>query len=48
MVHTSDGFDLDTYNKLMEGSGYDFSKPPSIGHVIDTKLYGPKDMKEII
>jgi len=28
MVHTSDEFDPDTY-KLMEESGYNFSKPPS-------------------
>jgi len=34
MVHTSVGFDLDTY-KLMEESGYDFSEPLYPGHIIN-------------
>ena len=39
MVCTSDGFNLDAC-KLIEESGYDFNKPPSLGHVIDAKPYG--------
>jgi len=41
-VSTSYGFDLDAY-KLMEESGYEFTKQLSLGHVIDPKPYGPND-----
>ena len=41
-VHTSNGFDPDTY-KLMDELGYHFSKPPSPGHVIDSNPYEPND-----
>ena len=44
---TSDGFNPDTY-KLMEKSGYDFSKPPSLGHIIGAKPYGPNDAQKIV
>jgi len=40
MVDRSDGFDLNAY-KLKEESGYNFSKPPSPGYVIDAKPYRP-------
>jgi len=43
-VRTSDGFDPDIY-KLLEESGYDFSKPPSPGYVIDAKPDGPNGAK---
>jgi len=43
-VHTSDGFDPNTY-KLIKKSRYDFIKPPSMGHVIEAKCYGPNDMQ---
>jgi len=47
VVRTSDGLDLDVY-KLMDKSGYDFSKPPSLRHVIDTKPYGPNDVQTMV
>jgi len=47
MVRTSDGFDLEAY-KLVEESGYDFSKSPPLGNVIDAKPYGPKDMQKMV
>ena len=47
VVHTSNGFDPNAY-KLMEESGYDFSKSPSPGHVIDTKHYGPNDAQKMM
>jgi len=43
---TSDGFDPNTY-KLMEELGYDFSKPPSPGHVIYARPRGGNDTKKI-
>jgi len=47
ITHTSDGFDPNTY-KLMEKSGYDSSKPSSLGHAIKAKLSGPSDMQKMI
>jgi len=47
MVCTSDGFNSDAY-KLMEESGYDFSKPPSLGHIIDAKPYGLNDKQKMV
>jgi len=47
MVHTSDGFDQDAY-KLMEESGYDFSKLSSPGYVIDVKSYGPNGAENMV
>ena len=44
---TSGGFDLDTY-KVMEESGYDFTKPLSLGHIIEAKPYGPTDTQKIM
>jgi len=35
-VRTSDGFDPNAY-KLMKKSGYDFSQPTPLGHVIEVK-----------
>jgi len=46
-VCTTDGFDPNTY-MLMEESGYDFFKPSSSGHVIDTKPYGHNDTKKMV
>ena len=46
-VRTSDGFDLNAY-KLIEKSSYNFSKPPSVGHVIEAKPYGLNDKQEMI
>jgi len=43
---TSDGCNADTYD-LMEELGYDFSKPSSLGHVIDAKLYGANDTQKM-
>ena len=40
MMHTNDGFYPDTY-KLMEEPGYDLRKPPNLGHIINSKPYGP-------
>jgi len=34
--------------KLMEKFGYEFSEPPSLGHVIEEKPYGLNDMQKII
>jgi len=45
MVRTSDGFNLNIY-KLMEKSGYDFSKQPSLGYIIEAKPYRPKDTQK--
>ena len=42
MVCTSDGFDLDAY-KLIDESGYDLTKPLSLGHVIEANPYGFND-----
>jgi len=47
IVHTSNGFDLDAY-KLMDELGYDFSKLPSLGQIIDAKPYGPNDVQKIV
>jgi len=47
IVHTSDGFDSDAY-KLMEELGYNFSKLPSPGHVIDEKPCGPNDAQKMV
>jgi len=47
MVNTSDGFNLDAY-KLMEELGYDFSKPPSVGHAIDAKPYKSNDAQKMV
>jgi len=46
-MRTSDGFNLNGY-KLMEKSGYDFSKPPSPGHVIEAKPYVLNDMQKMM
>ena len=46
-VHTSDEFDSDTY-KLMEESGYDFSKPPSLGYVIDATPDRPNGAQKMV
>ena len=46
MVHTSDGFDPDAY-KLMD-LGYDFSKPPSPGYVIDAKPDEPNGAQKML
>jgi len=46
-VHTSDGFDPDAY-KLMEESRYDFSKPPSLGLVINAKPDGPNVAQKMV
>ena len=46
-VCITDGFDLNAY-KLMEKSGYDFSKPPFPGHIIKSKPYGLNEMQEMI
>jgi len=43
-VCTSDRFYSEAY-ELMEESGYNFSKPPSPGHIIDAKPYEPNDIK---
>jgi len=47
MVHTRDGFDLNAY-KLMKKLEYDFSKPSSLGRVIDAKPYGPNDAQKMV
>ena len=41
-VRTSDGFDQNAY-KLMKKANYNFSKPPSLGNVIEAKPYGLND-----
>ena len=46
-VHTSNGFDSDAY-KLMDELGYNFSKLPSLGHIIDAKPYGSNDVRKIV
>jgi len=45
MAPTSDGFDSNAY-KMMEKFGYNFSKPPSLGHVIEAKPYGPNNTQK--
>jgi len=47
MVCTSDIFDSNA-SKLMEESGYKFSKPPSPGHVMDAKPCGPNDAQKMV
>jgi len=47
MVRASDAFDPDAY-KLMEESKYDFSKPPSVRYIIDTKPYGSNDKQKVV
>ena len=44
-VCTSDGFDLNAY-MLMEKFGFDFSKPPSLRHVIEAELMGSMTRKK--
>jgi len=44
---TNDGFDLNAY-KLVEKFGYDFSKSPSLGYVIEAKPYGVNDLEKMI
>ena len=47
MVRTSDVFDPNKC-KLMEKSVYDFSKPPSLGHVFKAKPYMPNNTQKLI
>jgi len=44
-VCTSDGFDPNVY-QLIEKFNYDFSKPPSLGHVIEANSYALNDMQK--
>ena len=46
-MRISNGFDPKA-SKLMEESGYDFSKSPSQGHIIDAKPYGPNEVHKIV
>jgi len=46
-AHISDVFDLNAY-KLMKRPGYDFSKPPLLGNVIDARPYGLNDTQKMI
>jgi len=46
-ARTSDGFDPNVY-KLMKRSGYDFSKPPLLGSVIEASRYGFNDTQKMI
>jgi len=39
---TNDGFDPNVY-KLMKRFGYNFSKPPLLGSVIEARSYGLND-----
>jgi len=45
MVCASDEFNLNAY-KLTKKFDYDFSKPTSLGHVVEAKPYELKHMKE--
>ena len=46
-MHTSDGFNPNAF-KLMKLSGYDFSQPMSLGHVIEVKPYGLNSTQRVI
>jgi len=46
-VYTSHEFNPDAY-KLMEESGYDFSKPPCPGNIINIKPYEPNDAQKMV
>jgi len=47
MVHKRDGHDPDAY-KLMDELGYNFSKPPSPGNVINANPYRSNDAQKIV
>jgi len=46
-VHTSDGFDSNAY-KLMNKFGYEFSKPPPLGNVIEARPYELNSTQKMI
>ena len=44
---TSDRFHLNAY-KLRRRSGYDFSKPPLLGSIVEARPYGLNDTQKVI
>ena len=46
-VRTSDGLNSNAY-KLMKKFGYDFSKPPPLGNIIEARPYGLNNTQNMI